>query len=460
VRSTGDSVIRPEALARPAESLNPAEACALASELGSLARWWLRPEVLVRAAQGSALPAEEAGWWLERPRLSGQPGACWVLFRSESPGHGLLRDAFLLPLQWAAGRPHSRRLPPALSALADDVLRVVRPAGPADYGLQLGPPLERERVNLGRLELRAESGWAPLAAGLILLTEGGEPDPQVWATGCWDARAGGITAVDGLAEKLALAREHGVREFFVPAAQRRELPAQGAERPTVGVLTAEGDPRLALRAYLAALEARPPAEETAEGRDRRAAYFLRLHGRDQERARRYYREDLLRSIARHCRAQVERRPRPAAPVLVTIASGNPELIYLAAEIVRPRRCVVLHTPGDTPARQVKAAETLLAGGTARCPLVPVECADDDALPTRLRQAVSQAADGSDPQEVVLDLTPGTKLMSLSLALDVAREGNWLLYLRQDYDLDRRVNRPFGERPLLWPAGRSWEGFAG
>jgi hypothetical protein len=63
---------------------------------------------------------------------------------------------------------------------------------------------------------------------------------------------------------------------------------------------------------------------------------------------------------------------------------------------------------------------------------------------------------AEPGGVVLDLTPGNKEMSLVLAFDAARPGNWLYYLRHERKGERV--EPFSERPLIWSAGERGRSF--
>ena len=50
---------------------------------------------------------------------------------------------------------------------------------------------------------------------------------------------------------------------------------------------------------------------------------------------------------------------------------------------------------------------------------------------------------------VLDLTPGTKEMSIVLGFDVAKPGNRLIYLRHRRQGQKVV--PFSEKLRVWPA---------
>ncbi len=246
--------------------------------LGPLARWLLRREVFVRAAEDSLLAAPiREGWreWSDHPHVAGTYGSCWVIFVTEHPAElPLARDAFVLPLRWVRDTEHSELLPPELHEQAEMTFKSMRDLlqHPATrWGLHLANELSR--VDLRGLHVRAESGWAPLAAGLYIASEGGTPDPTVWATGSWSFSEG-LCAVDEIAIKSQLAAEFGATTFFVPDGQQADVAAGLPATPglTMGTLhTGTLAPSRALEDLLLGLDATPPAPTSAtdtEGIDR------------------------------------------------------------------------------------------------------------------------------------------------------------------------------------------------
>jgi hypothetical protein len=444
-------------LRRPVAGLSAEEAGDLAAELGGLARWWLKDEVLRLAARADDnLREDEVGWWLEKPRLAATEGACWIIFGNDQPTEQtLLRPAFLLPLCWVPDRPHSPRLPTEVRLVAEDALRVLQELPSVrrgSWGLQPGG--EVGALDLGPVPFGAASGWAALAAGLILAAEKCLPNPRVWATGRWES-FGGIGRVDHLPAKLELAHEHEVEEFFVPAEQAAELAATAEPgTPRIRSLYGARDPRAALRDYLARLDAPPPISDTGDEKRKVAAYYLRLLDRDPAGGKQYYQEQLLPAIVRQCRAQAETLPWSKPPAcLVSIASDNPELVYLAVEALRPRRCLVLYTPDYKEKGILKRALSALEKNSVGCCCRPSPFTDGDDMETQMATAIRAFTADAHPEEVIFDLTPGHKLMSLALAYSVAQPGNWLLYLRHRREGNAVV--PFSERLLAWPAGQSW-----
>lgn len=106
------------------EHLTPLRAYEVAARLKNLAVWWLRPEVLERAAAH----ARQLGFdtvaqrWGRVPQLPTDPGAGWIAVVNKYPQQlGLLRPAYALPLRWVRGGGHDPRLPAGVLALADAV---------------------------------------------------------------------------------------------------------------------------------------------------------------------------------------------------------------------------------------------------------------------------------------------------------------------------------------------------
>jgi hypothetical protein len=283
-----------------------------------------------------------------------------------------------------------------------------------------------------------------LAGGLLVAAEGGKPDPAVWATGGWSE--GGICRVD-LGEKLGLAAEFGARQFFVPESQLEEakqvLLSRNCDSVQLGALF-EGtvEVRKALRDYLRELDV-PPA--FSDPRGDRAAYYLRQ--RDHEWARQYYRDNLLSEIAGELRRQCESLGGPSATHLVTIASDSPELVYMGLVAFQPARCLILYTR-DKHA-MLEQITSMCAQRRSACEVVPMAFESPDELLVQMGAAVEQFTLGADPESTVLDLTPGTKEMSMSLAFEVAKPGNRLIYLRHRRQGAKVV--PFSEELRLWSA---------
>lgn len=475
---------------RPLGELQLFDASQLCLDFGGLARWCLRPEVLSLAATDDSVPEVIRGAWRAPASVPAAYGAGWVVFGTDDPEEvPLMRPAFVLPLRWVqsaaegsspsadtggaeheAGKElrHGDRetlpgemlpgemLPGELTALRDRVLDELSGSpqvGAKRWTLRLAGELGTP--DLRRFDLACESGWASLAAGLLVAAEGGTPDERVFATGCW-SKGAGIRPVgeEHLAAKLTVAVELGATHFFVPdsqASRARALVHKRCAGPLeIGSLyESTPDPRRALRDYLRHFDLPP---DRGASRDSRRRYYLRQG--DEAWAKEYYRQNLLPEIIEHCRSQLYAAGWTDRPThLVTIASDNSELVPLGIEVLRPARCLVVYT-------EDYAAKTALTRGMARNNTVGCEVhergfADLDALREGMREAIEEFLTGSDAERVVFDLTPGPKDVSFSWMLELAAPKNRLYYLRhrrQGFKVD-----PFSEQPQIWIAGKGWGG---
>jgi len=445
-------------LSQPLDRLSQYAATELLMRLDRLARWCLNPKVLRLAAEDDAIPEDYRAEWRQTPRLPATHGACWVLFAADSRlALPLLRPAFALPLRWAEGQRHSPRLPAALQSLAADVAASFpgnRRLDGDGWGLQLAEELGD--VDLSDMPVECHSGWAALAAGLLVAAEGGTPDPQVGATGSWDDRRG-IQPVAGLKPKLDWAAEFSVRAFFVPSVQAEEA-AQLASGLEIGRLQmGEREPRRALAELALRLETPPPPPRNPDdvaALERCIDYYSR-RPRGRPGTTQFYWTHLLPTITQRCRSQVRSEFAACRPMrMVTIVSGSPELVLLAARALDVRHCLLLYTPDPDPRRDQTGAmqmvqQLLEADGRQG---LPQPFRDDPTLQQEIPAAVRQFAEGQPPESLVLDLTPGNKWMTW--AADRAMPpGSWRLYVRNDTlsAPDRRV-RPGSERLVCWRDG--------
>lgn len=424
---------------RPSD-LRPGQLVELVRCMGRLADWWLRPEVLERA--GQELGQRE----VRRPSLPTAAGSCWIVFaQHQPPAWPALRDAFLLPLQWRRGTPDSPHLPFRLRQMARQVADAVRHS---DWGLYPSAEAGLDAIDLSQIDelLEVASGWASLAAGLLVAAENGTPDPAVWATGAWSDH-GGIRPVGHLEAKIRLAVEYQVRQLFVPASQVEDARRLAGQHPgslsVDPLLEGEAQPATALGPYRNALDLPPLRQDPP---DRRRNYYLRQ--RDEARARQFYRDNLLPDIAHNLREQWLRHNGSPATHLVTFASDNPELVYLAVQVVRPRTCLILYTRDKSD--RLQEACQLLEQNPTDCEMIPREYESLEHLLQGISPAVRQFVAHLAPEGVVLDLTPGNKEMSLILALEVAQPGNRLYYVRHERRGPRVV--PFSERLLVRRVG--------
>ncbi|HZW34071.1 MAG TPA: hypothetical protein VFF52_25330, partial [Isosphaeraceae bacterium] len=302
--------------------------------------------------------------------------------------------------------------------------------------------------DLSHLPMDCRSAWAPLAAALILASDGIPPETGIWGTGAWRP-AGGIASVGGLDRKLDLALAFGARTIFIPAEQRADAERWTSSHPGVDIEIAvlehgeKPDLRSALRSYVARSASRPGPESSL---DLRRRYYLRQV--DRELQRNYYIQDLLPELAVYYRDQLPPACRPTH--LVTIASQSPELVILLANAIKPRRCLILYTQDNRG--HMETAMIGVRRSVQSCDVQPRPFTKGDAMAGEIRQHVLNFTQAVSPGDVLFDLTPGHKEMSLVLALRVAPRGSYLFYLRHDTDPDTRAAIPETRKPFVELAG--------
>lgn len=417
-------------------------------ELGHLAKWWLRREVLSLVRD----PVLAAFAPRELPHLSNQLGSCWIICQlTKRRSAGLLRPAMLLPLRWQPHSSDSRTLPRQLRDLAEVARQQVAqmtylgPQRQESWSLHLDPALGNGLELGDDLFESVDSGWAAVTAGLMIAVMGLHPRTDVFASVAWDDRSG-PERVEGLEDKVRVAREWGARAFVISVTQRdREEVFRGPEELLkVCLLKSSAPPNAweSLRDCLVefADQPSPPRLGDEVGFEQCRRYHALLpHGSTE--AQNFYRSHLQGTILHRLqeRTRVTReRIRPA--LFVTICSKSPELAVLTAKTVAAQRTLLLHTPDLI--QQARLCQTEL--GEQVCQLVEIQ-ADVDFCP-RLRKLI--AAAGVEPARVVLDLKPGTKKMTFWMSR-TAQPGNWLFNLETEFASGRPI--PGTERPEFWQA---------
>ncbi|NMC21530.1 MAG: hypothetical protein GYA33_14060 [Thermogutta sp.] len=438
-------------VSRPPEELSPADAFTLAVRLGPSAPWLLRPEVLQKALEEGTsygLEGDQLRVW-QRPVLPSGLGACWVVAVRKTDRYAALRPALVLPLRWKkGGPPGDTGLPTELQNVANNVVEVLLVSGdispedrwrlyPAEDGLFDNPAAQF-------LEGDYSSAWVPLAAGLLLAAGEGEPRHEIWATGAWASHAG-IGPVEGIEAKLEPAAQFQASHFFVPKRQTAEaehaVQSSAIKLQIESLEEAKPKPRQAMRKYLSLLEVRAGRDDPPE---KRSASYLRIH--DREEGRRYYLDCLVDDIADNLRKQTQPELLTCRR-LVTIASDSPETAYLTHLIFRPGSSVILYTSGNDRKYESLARE---AQGLVRekgfdAALEEIRVDDLLGLIRQFRDLLRKIApQPEDGDGLVIDVTPGTKPMSLAWAY-VAPEDARIVYLQHDLDPKLRKPIPFTEK---------------
>jgi hypothetical protein len=453
-------IISPERLALVAggelDTLQPIRARRLiVNELPGLARWVLDRAVFHRALeQTEQLPRvnRPPDDWRRPPALPQRPGSCYVLLvnRLAQPP-SLLRPAFVMPLSWVKYAGHDPKLPRSLIDVATEVSASLMKIGriaPGTWGLRLAEETGLETWDLSTWNIGGRSAWPSLVSGLILASHGRAPDTKVWSTGVWRENQG-MDDVDGegLKLKLDLAVEFGVRTFFLPSRQKEQAENYLAER---------GDQQLAIKAFdssrgtdfdqtmrdLLAEAGVPPAPH--ELFEIKRFHYLSLVDPLEQRA--YYLRCLMIDIASESRKQLPPECQPTH--LITIASDSPELAALMVEMIQPKECLLLYRADST--QLVEEALKAIRWSRVNCKVKHLAFGAEK-MSDEISEHVHRFLDGVAPERSMIDLTPGTKEMSLTLALEIAVPGTYLFYRR--HRIDRTTKRPDPDwlQPLIWRA---------
>lgn len=434
----------------PLTEVTPADCRALVSDFGELGRWVLCDEVLSRAAASWELRSNpaEATSLRARPDLPRTAGSCWVLFAADTVRFPLLRDGFPVPLHWRRRLkdqtqetdPHTR-LPQQLRDEAKSVLEVMHkskttgdPSQPDDWRLELALE-DADLYDLSGLnDISTNSGWAALASGWLVATRSGRVDTKVWASACGGEN--GLIHVDPrtIQAKMRAAAFWGASTFAVADTQRQHNPnladlAAMFQLELLELPSNQPNPVTALKPLarrLAVCPDRPmvdlrtwPAMERQQFfQDATGYYYLvKTDLADPRGATAFYREVPLPIIMEECRLHVERKAPgliERCNLLVTVLSGGADLIELAVGVLQPKRCLVLYT--EQTKGQLAETELRVKGVAPSCELKS-QPIGRDMRPGGLPQLVHDWVEPR-PAETVLDLTPGTKIMTLTLDRDL------------------------------------------
>ncbi|MGB9687426.1 hypothetical protein [Thermogutta sp.] len=454
----GESYNRAVELAqRTPEELSPRDAMVLARGLGRLAAWLLKPAVIAKAIE------EQKDWgakdeqckWLECTLPEG-PGACWIVAVRKTCQFHALRDAFVLPLRWKKGPSEKPpTLPEGLQQVANEVLSELNVSQEIKESDQWEiHPASDDLFNaagLFFLEGDYSSAWAPLAGSLMVAAGDGKPDHRVWATGAWKPGVG-LTRVEGIREKLALASEFEATQFFVPAScfdEARQLARDNNWSIEIKKFEQSTDrPREALRPYISQLRVRASKSDSEK---ERAKTYLQIP--DDIERRQYYLDCIVEDLAERLRDQFSKEPEKlACRSFITVVSDSPELIYLMHFVFRPKASWIFYSQGNNRYRELATeVETWLKSppvqqriGSCQVHIEAFQDGDLGELVRCFRDLVARLLQEDDRRSLVVDVTPGKKTMSIAWALAAPR-GARLVYVDSQFDHEARKPKPFTEK---------------
>lgn len=401
---------------------HPAVAGCWVRELGAAAPWLLTADTL-RSALSDDWPAlqqlrDHLSRFLDRldrgePVLSDTPGAANVLFVTKDiPSRRWIRKAFCFPLQWTKGQEHSPLLP---KALLEEAARVRRSCKIDEiWKLQPGPDLGPSPGDWSTMSVACASGYAALAAGLLIAKGGGRVSPTTFLSAAWREEApAGFRGVDGIRDKLDLARELGAKSFYCAAADAERLSDATGVIIQPLPFTADG-PEAALKPLLARLQV--PPELARDGLEACLAYANLPQGRAEREV------FILREITQ-ARAERLREGAPRCDRLVVLMSW-PASVALSVLALRPKKLRVIHTPESSGMDELRRYWPSVFGADNVFTRIK-NTRDEEGIRAAIGDLFRGAADG---EALAVDVTGGTKGMTAVAALEAARLGASVLQI--------------------------------
>lgn len=457
------------------ESLNPHQARAIVDELGvPFARYCGSQrfrELLVECGESQST-------WLDPIPLSRAPGTCNVAFvGDEFQRYPLLAKGFVVPFYWVARSQHDSRLPASILSIATKAENSIRSAGSEEgesWGLALHPEfLDEYQYDLSQLTcISFDSAWASLVAGLWTAIHQSPVDPEVLVTAQWD---NGHMQVGGIPDKLQAATRHRIERVFLAPSnmdEAKEWNLQNGEPLELIPLVVHANSLKSLGPVLCAMDVRPPSNSSHEVR---VEYYRRLLRYDDDKAEGYYREELFAEIVLRCRTQICERvtqlavsysssptrkfqPGPistdsalSSPLqikqLVTVASKSPNLVLLGVALFQPEELLLIHTQDADGEDLMRDVQQRLSGEPIRVQAAPFEI-DSPTMQEDLKHRILSFLGYGQADQMIVDLTPGKKLMSLVIAESVPTSA-WNFLIDSSQMANSKVARPFTEKVHLW-----------
>ncbi len=410
---------------------------------GPWARWVLAPEALERIDESfgqSRQPdvAETTG--------EGRTAILFVLL-SQVP---LLRSAFALPVAWQQEPVAASRVLP----LGDEVSRSLEVSGwrltapegvsPAVVKLMTDPNL-----------VSWNSGWVPAAIALLDVADSlMEPPPRSLATGRWSDDSG-ILPVSGIEKKVRVAAELGAKVLFIPELDYEQAEqAVPPEHPDLKIVPLKCRSRDFRAVLLSCEEFVPPAPSADSSEDEHRRYIERLIELGQlKRAQAHYEQLVMPRVARILRkAWLEETQQQSVHTLVTIASDSTATAFYSIVATQPQRVLLLHTP-DMAENAAKIRAHVERFANELFERVPEWQVLSFGSPDELLESLKGLREGwlrnLDPGDVVADLTPGTKEMSIQMYISVPQRGDRAVYVRHQPGKGMAI--PFTEKLVVWPS---------
>ena len=335
---------------QPITHLSEKQAEILVTRLGGLSPWVFRREILEKALPRLLEFGGNADSLLETPAIQPGAGSCWILIALGDEGSWpAFYPGFVLPLRWVdASQNVFRRvgeLPACLDKLAQDVVSVLKNQKlkgleGSDWRLVLNvdgdPPGIYDLENMPITD--ASSAWAMLMASLLVTVCGGDLDPRVAASACWED---GLKSVGNLSAKGQAAARHGIKTIYVAGSQTESV-LESVNLEKLNGFTQE--PIQVLLPLLDRLKVPPTVNDHLSKRSKHY-WYLKNTLKKADGAAEYYQNVMFTNIVSLCEGKLKQlsdRPE-SCDTLITIKSHNPELVSLSLALFEPKQVYILYT---------------------------------------------------------------------------------------------------------------------
>ncbi|TWT63734.1 hypothetical protein [Rubinisphaera italica] len=432
----------------------------LVNRFGELARTMMTPRALHNAGlfySETLLNPQEAIRLSQPLPLPAKCGSCSVLCAMNAENiNSPLSPGIALPLRWQRSDEQterlSRLLPDRLVSISSEVLEKMYTCStdlsesPEDWCLTLGVDYPEAYDLSGLEDCEFASSWAALAAAWILAIRGGTPDRTVGISAAWNEQQGFIE-VGGLKEKALAATRAGIRTLYVAPGQvptgHKTLGIELIELPAQFI-----NPYLSLKPVLRRMFVVPDREASLT--DHSYYYwFLKKTLSDDESADTYYRTCMLSQIVNECRDQLKLNTVGNFR-LITVASRNEELAELIVRILLPNECLLLSSR-ETRSSAEKLRR-IIEEDIPDCHRVIIH--EIDSTPDHPQQYVNAQQvlqDYCHDEEVIIDLTTGTKSITVGLTHFAMIHNCRSFLLQCEYDHDQIIHGT--EKGVLLPANK-------
>ncbi len=365
---------------------------------------------------------------LETPRIPTDKGSLVVLFKRSERLEGCIAKGYGLPFIWRqSGDPSNSRAPQAMIEKANRIKSFLG-SSYANWWVDLH--ISATGISLRNLEMEVESAAVPLAAGLLLANNEGQPSPFVLSTGAINEEKY-IDTVDGYEEKLLAVDTlipvgESDRFFYVPSADlsiARKAAKNLGSTVTIKAFEVNNPFNRVMGSLLIDMDQKPLPSASFETH---RLYANRPHIVFSPTRSSYYKKYLVRTIGEKVPKPPELRNATVQKLLLPV-SLRPDNTFLSLAIHRPEAVnFVVSNSSRKQLDKVSEFASSLGIKSITHKLVPIE---DEAVQVSTIQDLQQWLEGAPQEGRVVDFTPGTReMLAVVVAAGIASQAH-LVYVR-------------------------------